>query len=103
MAKLRILLVDDHAVVREGLKALINAQPDDKIFKGTPIRGLRLRMDMRESKFAGEGDMYLLACVLNEFFSLYATINSFHQLMVKNVERGEEYQWPARIGQQPLL
>ena len=28
MAKLRIYLADDHAVVRAGLKALINAQPD---------------------------------------------------------------------------
>ncbi|MDR3639565.1 MAG: response regulator transcription factor [Isosphaeraceae bacterium] len=28
MTKLRVLLVDDHAVVREGLKALINAQPE---------------------------------------------------------------------------
>jgi len=28
MAKVRVLLVDDHAVVREGLKALINAQPE---------------------------------------------------------------------------
>ena len=27
MAKLRVFLADDHAVVREGLKALINAQP----------------------------------------------------------------------------
>jgi len=29
--KLRILLVDDHAVLREGLKALINAQPDMEV------------------------------------------------------------------------
>ena len=28
MAKLRILLVDDHAVVREGMKSLVLAQPD---------------------------------------------------------------------------
>ena len=28
MAQLQIFLADDHAVVREGLKALINAQPD---------------------------------------------------------------------------
>jgi two-component system response regulator NreC len=28
MAKLEIFLADDHAVVREGLKAMINAQPD---------------------------------------------------------------------------
>ena len=28
MEKLRIFLADDHMVVREGLKAMINAQPD---------------------------------------------------------------------------
>ncbi len=28
MGKLRVLLADDHAVVREGLRALIDAQPD---------------------------------------------------------------------------
>ncbi len=31
MPKLRVLLADDHAVVREGLKALINAQPDMEV------------------------------------------------------------------------
>lgn len=28
---LRVLLADDHAVVREGLKALVNAQPDMEV------------------------------------------------------------------------
>jgi DNA-binding NarL/FixJ family response regulator len=31
MAKLRVYLADDHAVVRSGLKALINAQPDMEV------------------------------------------------------------------------
>lgn len=31
MSKLRILLADDHAVVREGLKALVNAEPDMEV------------------------------------------------------------------------
>lgn len=31
MGKLRILLVDDHAIVREGLTLLINAQPDMEV------------------------------------------------------------------------
>ena len=31
MSKLRVFLADDHAVVREGLKALINAQPDMEV------------------------------------------------------------------------
>ncbi|NTU83542.1 MAG: response regulator transcription factor [Chloroflexales bacterium] len=39
MAKLRILLVDDHAVVREGLKALISSQPDMEVV-GEAVDGL---------------------------------------------------------------
>lgn len=31
MSKLRILLADDHVVVRDGLKALVNAQPDMEV------------------------------------------------------------------------
>ena len=31
MGKLRVLLADDHAVVREGLRSLINAQPDIEV------------------------------------------------------------------------
>src|SRR5690242_16037062 len=31
MTNLRVFLADDHAVVREGLKALVNAQPDMEV------------------------------------------------------------------------
>ena len=31
MTKLRVFLADDHAVIREGLKSLVNAQPDMEI------------------------------------------------------------------------
>jgi DNA-binding NarL/FixJ family response regulator len=31
MTKLRVILADDHAVVREGLKALVNGQPDMEV------------------------------------------------------------------------
>jgi two-component system response regulator NreC len=31
MSKLRIFLADDHAIVRDGLKALVNAQPDMEV------------------------------------------------------------------------
>lgn len=91
-----------HELRLEGIEQ-IHARHVDLLLKGSPLRGLRIDMDMQESKFNSEGDLYLLATVVNEFFSLYATINSFHQLVVRNVERGEVYQWPARIGQQPLL
>jgi DNA-binding NarL/FixJ family response regulator len=39
MPKLRVLLADDHAVVREGLKALISRQPDMEVV-GEAVDGL---------------------------------------------------------------
>jgi len=81
----------------------INVSPVQYLFKGTPIRGLCTRLTMRSSKFGGDGEMYLFASILNEFFALYSTVNSFNQLILRNVERGEEYRWKPRLGRQPLI
>ena len=81
----------------------IHVAPMTLMFNGLPARGLRTRLGMKSSKFTNVGDMYLFAAVLNEFFALYASINSFNQLTVKDVERGEEFQWQPRIGQQPVI
>ncbi len=86
----------------EGL-AEVRTEPIDLLHRGLPVRGLRTHLVLRESKFAGEGDMYLFASVLNEFLSLFASINSFHQLEVNGAEHGEVYRWPAKSGQQILL
>jgi type VI secretion system protein ImpG len=86
----------------EGLVS-VKSEPIDLLRRGLPVRGLRTQIDMRESNFADEGDMYLFASVLNEFLSLFASINSFHELIVHGIEHGETYRWPARSGQQLVL
>ena len=58
---------------------------------------------MNEDSFAGEGDMYLFAMVLNEFFALYASLNSFTELHVRGTRFGEVYDWTPRLGQQSIL
>ncbi len=75
----------------------------DRLFKGRPVRGIRSTMRVLESKFTNEGEMFLFFSVLNEFFALYVSLNSFHELIVLGIEQGEVYQWPARIGQQPII
>ncbi len=47
MAKLRILLADDHVIVRDGLAVLIDAQPDMEVVAqaGTGREALRLTME----------------------------------------------------------
>lgn len=90
---------------RNRLEAIdkVNAVPLDLLHAGLPVRGLRTSMTLSESRFAGEGDMYLFATVLAEFLALYASINSFHELVVTGAETGETYRWPAKVGQQPVL
>ncbi len=86
----------------EGLVSL-EAKPAERLIRGAPIRGMRVHLEMKEDNFAGEGDMYLFASVLNEFFALYASMNAFTELGVRGTKFGEEYSWPARLGRQVIL
>ncbi len=92
----------EHALRMEGLVA-IRTTAIERLLKGSPIRGVQIDLEVHGSKFTSEGDLYLFTAILHEFFALYATINSFHTFIVHNVERGDTYPWPAKIGQQPLL
>jgi type VI secretion system protein ImpG len=46
----------------------------------------------------------LLSAVLNHFFALYASVNSFTELVVRSIQRpGEWKRWPPMIGSQRLI
>jgi len=75
----------------------------DRLYRGTPIRGMEIQLDMQENNFINDGDMYLFCCMLNEFLALYSNINSFSQLTAKGASRGEVQTWPMRIGKQTIL
>ena len=47
MKKLRILLADDHKIVREGLRLLINSQPDMQVV-GEAANGREVLVKARE-------------------------------------------------------
>jgi type VI secretion system protein ImpG len=97
---------DKHAekISRKLMNSLleIRHQHTDRLYRGLPIRGVRTRLTVDPSGYRSEGELYLFASVLNEFFALYASLNSFHQLHVHTTQ-GEDYVWTPRMGQQPLL
>lgn len=66
-------------------------------------RGVEITLELDEQRYVGVG-AYLFACVLERFLGLYASINSFSQLVVKT-KQGEGYlkRWPPRAGEQRLL
>jgi type VI secretion system protein ImpG len=80
----------------------LSTQPLDWLMKGVPIRGTSIEMELQETNFAGEGDMFLFGTVLNEFFALYASLNSFTRLTIRGAKQREVYQWAPRLGGQIL-
>ncbi|MFB3776378.1 MAG: type VI secretion system baseplate subunit TssF [Bryobacteraceae bacterium] len=66
-------------------------------------RGTRVEMGIDEEQFVG-GGVYLFAAVLEYFLGLYASMNSFSQLVVRTPQRKEALkQWPPRAGHAILL
>jgi type VI secretion system protein ImpG len=66
-------------------------------------RGRRVEMGLDEEQFVG-GGAYLFASVLERFLGLYASMNSFSQLVVRTNQRKEVLsEWPPRAGDQILL
>ncbi|MFM2476468.1 type VI secretion system baseplate subunit TssF [Celerinatantimonas sp. MCCC 1A17872] len=81
----------------------IESKPIEKVLRGLPIRGLRSQIVLKQEAFGSEGELYLFGTILSQFFSLYASINSFHELIVVNANNRERYSWGAQTGQQPLI
>ncbi len=66
-------------------------------------RGIEVALEFDEQKYVGTG-AFLFASVLERFLGLYASINSFSQLVGKT-KQGEGYfkKWPPRAGELPLV
>lgn len=66
-------------------------------------RGIELAVEVDEQKFVGTGT-YLFACVLERFLGLYASINSFTQLVAKTKQGDGPFKtWPPRAGERSIL
>jgi type VI secretion system protein ImpG len=66
-------------------------------------RGVRIDMEIDEDQFTG-GGAFLFGCVLERFFAMSASLNSFTQLSVSTPQRKERlHQWEPRSGRKPIV
>jgi type VI secretion system protein ImpG len=66
-------------------------------------RGNRTEIELNEDHFVG-GSAYLFSAVLEHFFGLYVSLNSFSQLLVRTQQRKEPLKlWPPRSGRKILI
>jgi type VI secretion system protein ImpG len=67
------------------------------------VRGIETTLEFDEENFVGSG-LYLFGCVLERFLGLYASVNSFNQLVMRTKQReGELKRFSPRAGEQVLL
>jgi type VI secretion system protein ImpG len=66
-------------------------------------RGTRVELALDEDQFVG-GGTYLFASIIEQFLSMYTTLNSFSQLVATTRQRKEPLrQWPPRAGRKILM
>ena len=66
------------------------------------VRGTEVELTFDENQYVGSG-VYLMACVLDRFFGLYCTANSYTRLSVRSQQREDWLvRFPPRGGTLPL-
>ncbi|MEP7341353.1 MAG: type VI secretion system baseplate subunit TssF [Acidobacteriota bacterium] len=67
------------------------------------VRGLETTIEFDEEQYVGSG-VFLFATVLEKFLGLYASLNSFNQLVARTKQREKELKrWQPRAGEQIIL
>jgi type VI secretion system protein ImpG len=67
------------------------------------VRGIETTIEFDEEQYVGSG-VFLFASVLERFLALYASVNSFNQLVAKTRQReGVMKRWQPRAGEQIIL
>ena len=75
----------------------------NRFIRGVLLRGTEILVRVRGDGFADLADLNLFGTVLNEFLSVYATINTFTKLQIENALTGDSLSWPERLGTQTLI
>jgi type VI secretion system protein ImpG len=106
---LQLYNFDDSSATRKQILGILSVD-SRKIVKqiggriGTGfVRGLETTIEFDEEEFVGSS-YFLFGCVLERFLGVYASINSFNQLVIKTKQReGVVKRFDARAGEQILL
>jgi type VI secretion system protein ImpG len=105
---LRLYNFSDSAFIQkqiEGINKLESGRHLARVLSENGIsfaRGTRVKLELDEEQFVG-GGVYLFASVLERFMGLYASLNSFSQLIAGTTQRREVLaEWLPRAGHKIL-
>ena len=81
----------------------VTVERKSRFIRGILLRGTQILVRVRGDGFADIADLYLFGTVLNEFLSVYATVNTYTRLEIEDILTGERLSWPERLGTQTLI
>ena len=88
-----------HQRLLDGI-ASIRSSYRERMVRGAPIRGMQVDLELNEEHFAGEGDAFLFASLIDRFLGAYVTLNAYSQLNVRFQRCGQVHAFPPRWGDQ---
>lgn len=71
--------------------------------KGGLLRGLEVRIDVREDHFLNRGDVFLFGQLLHVFFSCFASLNLFVETVLVLQPSHQELRWQPLLGDSSTL
>lgn len=106
---LRLYDFSESPASRKQIDGLLNVRSEPTFTRVTSEHGLSfargrlVEIELDEEQFTG-GGAYLFASVMERFFALYASINSFTSLAARTRQRKRELaRWAPRAGSKPLV
>jgi type VI secretion system protein ImpG len=81
----------------------VDITPTSRLLEGSVLRGLRTRVEVDETQFAGTGDAFAFGCAIDLLFAAQVPLNSFNVLSLVLHPSGMELAWPPRNGNLPIL
>ncbi len=81
----------------------LTVKPARRLMRGQPVAGILIEIEASKKNFADEGDLFLMGQILDRFFGLYASMNTYTHMVLKERDEGEVYRWLPRLGFSPLI
>ncbi|MWP62721.1 type VI secretion system baseplate subunit TssF [Gilliamella sp. Pas-s25] len=89
--------------ILSGIVKIDSSQVERKLANKMVVRGIKTYLHLSQSVFKSEGELYLWGTVLAHFLAQQAALNSFHLLVIVNIDNQERYTWPVKVGQHLLI
>lgn len=81
----------------------IQVTPSDRLVRGSLMRGQEIEITVDREHFSSQGDLFVFGAVLDRLFASYSSLNVYSALSIKDKNSGEYNEWPASLGERPLI